>query len=200
MINGTLTGRYDYDLSNDVRAVEAMANGLVPYVYEDELYGLMPSNLPRLTVGSLLMRLQRLQVLGDQLTETQRTVLAAALKKVDEVRQEWHVAFTGKIKREFKARVEALEQYLGECADNLRACADNFPSNMEKRVMIEHLYREAEQLGEMSDDLKSRLPALDGAIRRFAEPSDFRWDARLEPVYPRDDFWYLYSAVSSQKK
>src|SRR5579871_2702207 len=46
-----------YDLDRDVRTVEQMAARLTPYVYESELYGLMPGDLPKLTVGGLLMRL-----------------------------------------------------------------------------------------------------------------------------------------------
>lgn len=195
--SGTSSVRYEYDLTSDLRALEAMSDGLVPYVYEDELYGVMPGNLPRLTVGGLLMRLHRLTAIKDQLNASQREIVEAAQKKVDEVREKWHVAYTGKIKREFKARAEALEQYLTECVESVRACAENFPSNMEKRVILEQLYQEAIALDELGDDMKKRLPQLDNGIRRFAEASDFRWDHRLESVYPRDTYWFLYSAVKA---
>ncbi|MBX3065152.1 MAG: hypothetical protein U0528_07960 [Anaerolineae bacterium] len=194
---GTNSSRLEYDLGNDVRALEAMANGLVPYVYEDELYGVMPGNLPRLTVGGLLMRLHRLSALKDQLSPAQRDIVEAAQKKVDDAREQWHVAYTGKIKREFKARVEAIEQYLTECVESVRGCAENYPSSMEKRVIVEQLFQEAVALDELSDDMKKRLPQLDNGIRRFAEPGEFRWDHRLEAVYPRDTYWFLYSTVKA---
>ena len=36
-----------YDLDRDVRTVEQMAARLTPYIYENELYGLMPGDLPK---------------------------------------------------------------------------------------------------------------------------------------------------------
>src|SRR6202022_2614455 len=55
-----ITPTLGYDLDRDVRTLAAMAAGLKTYVYDSELYGLMPGDLPKLTVGGLLMRLRRL--------------------------------------------------------------------------------------------------------------------------------------------
>ena len=41
--------RFDFD--RDVRIADAMASRLKPYVYENELYGLMPNDYPKLTLG-----------------------------------------------------------------------------------------------------------------------------------------------------
>jgi hypothetical protein len=190
---------FGYDLDNDVRAVEAMAASLVPYVYDDELYGMLPGTLPRLTVGSLLMRLHRLHVITDLLTARQQGIVVEAQRLLDEARQAWHVAYTGKLKREFKARADALDQYFSEGVENPRAAAEHYPSAMEKRVMIEHLYGELEALGELTDAIKSRLPMIDNAIRRFVETDAFRWDARLERAYPSDMYWFLYRRVVVNK-
>jgi hypothetical protein len=186
---------FGYDLDADVRAVESMAAALVPYVYQDELYGMQPGTLPRLTVGSLLMRLHRLPLITDLLTPRQQQVVTDALKRLAEVRQEWHVAYTGKIKREFKARADALDQFFNDCNDNPRGCADNYPASMEKRVMLERLYREAEALGELTEEMQNRLPIVDNAIGRFVEKATFCWDPRLERVYLPEAYWYLYRAV-----
>jgi hypothetical protein len=190
---------FGYDLDGDVRAVEAMSNALVPYVYQDELYGMLPGNAPRLTVGGLLMRLHRLQQLTALLSPRQQQIVADSQHRLEAARKEWHVHYVGKLKREFKARVDAIEQFLNECTDNLRACAENYPAAMEKRVMIEQMVREAADLDELSDDMKTRIVPLDNAIRRYVESSDFRWDKRLEQVYSPDQYWYLYSTVITKK-
>jgi hypothetical protein len=188
---------FGYDLNLDVRAVEVMANGLVPYVYQDDLYGLTSGNLPKLTLGGLLMRLHRLRQIYGLLTPEQQAVVVQAQAKLDETRTEWHVHVVGKLKREFKARIEAVEQFLNECSDNLRGCAENYLPQTEKRVIIEMLYRELDALNELSDDLIRRLTALDNGLRRFAdEKTQFRWDGRLASVYPPEQFWFLYRAVS----
>src|SRR5258707_14790510 len=51
------TVRPQFDIERDVKTVEAMASRLTPYVYENQLYGSMPGDLAKLTVGGLLMRL-----------------------------------------------------------------------------------------------------------------------------------------------
>lgn len=193
------TSTFGYDLDGDVRAVEAMSMALVPYVYQDELYGMMPGNMPRLTVGSLLMRLNRLNQITELLSPRQQQIVADSQKRLEAARKEWHVHYIAKIRREFKARVDAIEQFLNECTDNLRGCAENFPAAMEKRVMIEQMVQEAESLDESVEDMQNRLTPLDNAIHRFAEPGTFRWDKRLEHVYPADRYWYLYSTVITKK-
>src|SRR5258708_39740489 len=107
-----------YDLERDLRAVEAMAARLVPYVYEGELYGLMPGDLPKLTVGGLLMRLHRLSPISDQLSSKQQESVSAAAKRLDDVRREWPVALENKVQREFQARLKAVDHFVNECTES----------------------------------------------------------------------------------
>jgi hypothetical protein len=189
---------FAFDLNRDVRTVEAMAAGLKPYIYEDELYGPMPGDLPKLTIGGLLMRLNRLSVLPDLLSPSQRDTVKAAQSQFDEVRKEWAVAYEGKIQRELKVRISALDQFFIECADNLRGCADEYPSMIEKRVMAELLHDEAIALKSASPGLTGGLTALDNKIHRYFEKGNFVWDSRLEPAYPPTKYWFLYGRPSKK--
>src|SRR5260221_1821519 len=65
MVNAQSAIRYDLD--RDVKTVEAMAARLKPYIYEEELYGQMPGDPPKLTMAGLLMRLHRLSPLSREL-------------------------------------------------------------------------------------------------------------------------------------
>ncbi len=184
------------DLAQDVRVVAAMAEHLTPYIYESELYGRLPDpSLPRLTVGGLLMRLARLHSLRDQLSAAQQTALETAQHKFDEVRRAWAVHYEGKVGQELRARIGALEHFAYDCAENLRACADNYPSAMEKRVMVEHLREAASELALLDDELKGRLAALDNAISRCIERGAFCWSENVQPAYPPQKFWFLYATV-----
>lgn len=184
------------DLAQDVRVVAAMADRLTPYIYESELYGMMDDpTLPRLTVGGLLMRLARLSALRDQLSPSQQAALETAQRKLDEVQRTWAVHYEGKLQQELHARLVALEHFAHECAEHLRACADNYPSAMEKRVMIEHLRDAALERNVLSDDLKGRLTALDNAISRCIEKGEFCWSEQVQPAYPPQKFWFLYAKV-----
>jgi len=181
-----------YDLDRDVRTVEQMAARLTPYVYENELYGLMPGDLPKLTVGGLLMRLHRLSVISDQLSSKQQEVVRAAAKRLDDVRREWPVALENKVQREYQARITALEQFVNECPESPQNCTDNYPPSAEKRTILQALYDEAAAHNYLSDHMRSGLQVLDNKLRRYLQSSDFIWDARLKPAYPSDIYWFLY--------
>ena len=184
--------RPQFDIDRDVKTVEAMAARLTPYVYEDQLYGSMPGDLAKLTVGGLLMRLHRLSAISNILTPKQREVLQKATTKLDEVRRDWLVAYEGKIEQEFRARITALNHFVNECMDNPRSCRENYPSEAEKRTMLQELGDEALSLNIMADEVKGALSSIDNKLHRYLEPGPFIWDPRLEPAYLRDKYWFLY--------
>jgi hypothetical protein len=188
---------YNFDLDRDIRTVEAMAARLTPYVYENELYGVMPGDLPRLTVGGLLMRLHRLSAIANLLSTQQQTTLATAKGQLDDVRKEWAVAYEGKVAQELKARLRALDQFANECGENPRGCADNYPSGIEKRVIVEALEEEASASNTLTPDLRAAITNIDEKLRRYMKPgSAFLWDQRLEAAYPRDKYPFLYASLS----
>lgn len=186
---------FGWDLNRDLRTVSEMSERLVPYVYEDELYGTMPGDLAKLTVGGLLMRLSRLQGLKDTLTADQQAQVEAAQARLDSARKEWAVHYEGKMTREAKARMQTVENFLNDCVENQKLCAENYASQMEKRVILDALATESQRINFPIEVLDERLQRLDNAIRRFVEKGTFRWDARLEKVYDADRFWYLYAFV-----
>jgi hypothetical protein len=188
---------YKFDLDRDVHTVEAMAARLTPYIYENELYGLMPGDLPRLTVGGLLMRLHRLTAISGLLSAPQQAILSAASQQLDQVRKDWAVAYEGKIAQELRARLRALDQFANECGENPRGCIDNYPSGIEKRVIVEALKDAATASNTLTPDLRVAITNIDEKMRRHVKPgSTFLWDKRLEPAYPRDKYPFLYANLS----
>lgn len=187
---------FEIDLAADVRALTAMIAHLTPYIYDTELFGaLNDNNLPRLTIGGILMRLHRLKLLSEALTSGQKSALEAASSKFAEVRQQWAVHYERKVSREILSRVGSLDQFASECAQNLAACADNYPAAMEKRVMSEHLHDELKALNLLSTEITGRLAALDNALNRCIEAGEFCWSPQVQAAYPREKFWFLYQTV-----
>jgi hypothetical protein len=185
---------FRFDLERDVRTAHEMAARLVPYIYESELYGQMPGDLPRLTLGGLLMRLHRLSALPDLLTPAQQEALKTGQEQLEQVRKEWPVAYEGKLKQELKARLSSLGQFLSECAESPQHCLDNYPSSIEKRVIAEVLRDEAAARNVLPDELAAAVTNVDNKLRRYVNKGgDFIWDKRLQPAYPRDKYWYLYT-------
>ncbi|MCS7072229.1 MAG: hypothetical protein NZM00_12035, partial [Anaerolinea sp.] len=40
--------------------------------------------------------------------------------------------------------------------------------------------------------LAGEMQRIDGLLRRWTQADTFLWDTMLEPVYPREEFWWLY--------
>ncbi|NDJ75615.1 MAG: hypothetical protein GYB65_05090 [Chloroflexi bacterium] len=182
-----------FDLERDLRTLAAMASNLTPYLYEQELYGHLSGDLPRLTLGGLLLRLHRLSALSDILDPEQQTVVHDARLNFEAERAQWAVHYDNKLQFELQARVEALARFLDECAREDSACAVEYPIQAEKRTMIEHLRAEAAERNIPTNDLVPRLAQVDTRLKRSTREGAFISDARLVPAYPQDRYWWLYS-------
>jgi len=188
-----------FDLERDLRVLAAMATNLTPYLYEDEMYGYLGGDLPRLTLGGLLMRLYRLSRLQDRLTVEQQAVVEDARANFEAGRSKWAVHYESKLVNELRSRAEALLRFLDECTDDLVSCTASYPSQAEKRTMIEHLQEEAEGLNLLTEDHRALINVVDQKIRRVLRDGTFITDERLKDVYPRDKFWWLYGSVGESK-
>lgn len=191
---------FEVDLGRDVRSVETMAANLTPYIYEDDLYGILPGDLPRLTLGGLLMRLARLDALSEQLPAPQRQAAKSARHRLDEVRDKWRVHFEKKAIQEVRSRMVHLHQFLKEAEENPNRIAPDCPSAMEKRVIVELLKDEAIQLGVWTPELANTLLVIDSQIRRLGESREFIWDPSVEAAYPSDKYWFLYMGPCVAKR
>lgn len=185
-----------FDLERDVRALGAMAANLTPYLYEKELYGYLSGDLPRLTVGGLLMRLYRLSRLTDQLSAEQQNIVQDAAINLEAEQAEWGVHYELKVQQELEARLISLSRFLEECREGNSACAENYPIEAEKRIIIEHLRREAAELEVLTPELETRLRQVDSQLRRLLTDGPFITDPILQEVYPRDEFWWLYGYIA----
>jgi len=184
-----------YDLERDVRALGAMAANLTPYLYEKELYGYLSGDLPRLTVGGLLMRLYRLSRLSDHLSAEQQNVVQDAAINLEAEQSEWSVHYELKLQQELDARLTALQRFLEECREGNSACAASYPVEAEKRVIIEHLRREAIEGGVFTPELETRLRHIDAQLHRLLTEGPFISAPILEEVYPRSEFWWMYGTL-----
>lgn len=185
-----------YDLDRDVRVLSAMASSLTPYLYENEMYGYLPGDLPRLTLGGLLMRLYRLSRLEDLLTTGQKSAVQTAKETFEAERSQWAAHYDAKLQHELKSRLSALDQFLYDCGEDLQGCVFSYPVQAEKRVMIEHLHDEAQARGVMTDELDTRLKQVDQKLRRVLADGGFIFDPRLQDAYPRTQYWWLYGSVT----
>lgn len=178
----------NYSIERDLKELEAMAAALVPYVYEDELYGRVGMNMPSLTVGAILLRLHRLRALENQLTPTQRAILDQAEAQVEAAKRDWDSHFQKKLAREAEARLRDIMTYIRESKESPQIAANAYLPEALRRTMI------AEIMNALSDkgDLVGRALLVDSELKNYLQDSDFIWAKSLQPVYPAERYWWLY--------
>jgi hypothetical protein len=187
-----------YSIDRDLSEAKALADHLVPYVYENELYGSIggmfgSGSMPRLTIGGLLLRLNRLHALEDRLTDAQKEQLAATDAQRQNVRQEWTMHYNEKLIQEANSRLKLIERFFEDCVDDPRTCASNYPPEAMRRTIVEEIVKALRRDGLLTTELERAAGKVDSQLRRFVQPSGFSWASALQPVYPKDEYWWLYA-------
>jgi hypothetical protein len=146
--------------------------------------------LPHLTLGGLLLTLNELKAQDKDMPPSQRTDHDELLLDVERVRVKWAVGFERKAAQELRSRLNLWRAYLYDIEERVDT-AENYPYEVRHRVMFEHLA----ELSIRQPEIKpwvDEMQILDTRLRSFFIPGEFVWDARLEDIYPKSTFWYLY--------
>ena len=182
--------------ADDLLIAEAMTQDLEDYIVNNELYRTVMVRTSegdqrlQMTGGDLLTRLHRLQATRDQLTPDQQTRLDATQKAATETIRSLRTRFHERLQREMKARLDALQWYFGELAQDVARARVEFPFEMRNRQRIEEILQE---LGsDTPPELKDTLTKVDQRIRMLTRPANFVWDEPLKPAFPASPYWYLY--------
>jgi hypothetical protein len=189
-------GEQKYSIDRDLKEAEAMADSLASYVRQNELYGQAGrgffSNMPSLTVGALLTRLRRLDVLRDQMSGPQRQKFSSVQARHDQVAREWQHHYEGKLTREANSRLDAMRPFFEECASDPRLCARVYMPETLRRTIAQECLDALGRTSQLPDELRDKARNVDGSLRRIVRPSAFVWDAALKQAYPQEIFWWLY--------
>ena len=180
----------------DLAVLEAFVDELETYIVNDELYRTVRVHLPtgdqmiQMSGGDLLTRIFRLNAERDRLTPDQQARFDAARSAAEKTIYSLRTRFHQRLLREIKARLDSLNWFLDECAGDPSRCRGEYPFEIRNRQRIDAVVQE---LGsDLPPDVKNQISRMDERIRMMVRPGNFAWDARLEPVFPRTRFWYLY--------
>ncbi len=180
----------------DLATLETMAPELDDYIVKDDLYRTVRVHLPggdqmlQMSGGDLLTRIFRLAAERERLTPEEQVRFDAARSMAEKSIYSLRTRFHQRLAREVKARLDSLNWFLDECMSEPARCRGEYPFEIRNRQRIDAIVSE---LGaDLSPELKSQISRLDERIRMLVRPGDFVWDARLEPIFPRTRFWYLY--------
>lgn len=180
----------------DLAVLEAFVAELENYIVNDELYRTVRVHLPtgdqmmQMSGGDLLTRIFRLNAERDRLTPEQQARFDAARSAAEKTIYSLRTRFHQRLQREIKARLDSLNWFLDECAGEPARCRGEYPFEIRNRQRIDAIL--AELGNDLPSELKSQINRIDERIRMMVKPGSFAWDARLEGVFPRTRFWYLY--------
>ena len=184
-------------VGHDMAVLEAMAAEMEPYLKSTILYWqLSPEQRispppPLLTIGGTLLRARRLEALRDTMEPEEAARLGDARAQFDQAIGEWPAHAARKIVHELDARLNSWRRYVADCQMRDRSCLNSFPSEAEKRTIVELLLDEGKDLIEVGP-FRAQARALDGQFRAYFSRDDFVWDERLRTGFPKERFWWLY--------
>jgi len=145
--------------------------------------------LPRLTVGGLLLARTRLRAVA--MFPTEEAKLMPLEQQMMSIRSRWLAAWERKVMQEAHARLDLWKNYLTDYLHAPDQYADAYPQEVRWRAMLHLLLAE----------LAARVPEhaalmkLDIQLRASLLPSAFIWEPEFVPGFPQDQYWFLYGRL-----
>lgn len=180
----------------DLAVVAAEVDELEEYIIKGDVYRTLRVQTPsgtqmvQMSAGDLLTRLYRLESMREQLAPEERSrakdLALTARSTIYSLRTRFHDL----LKREIKTRLDSLNWFLDDVVGDSKRARVEYPFEIRNRQRIQLM---AEELAEdLTPELKQQIARVDDRLRLIAKPAGFLWDNQLEPLFPRERFWYLY--------
>lgn len=184
------------DLERELQIAEAITSELKPYLLSDVLYmelprrGFLSQPFPKGTLGGLLFRLHMLDVLAKSVSPDQWQRVAQTRESADQLLRQWAVQTEQKAVREINARLRTWENFIEEAEEDPPRHNVEYASQVENRVIIEHLRGLAEQA--LDSTLREHIATVDRRLDRISTSGDFVWNDDLRPAFPSEHYDWLY--------
>ena len=163
----------------DQNYMETVLPELKNYLLSDILFYPLLGQLPRLTIGGLLLTQRRLRAenLGTHLDP-----------KLATLRNKWRAAWGKKSAQELDARITLWRNYLGDYRADPENYAADYKHEVRWRVMLELLANEVDQI-------PAEIGVLDELLRVKFISGEFIWDENLQSQFSQEEFWFLYGKL-----
>jgi len=181
----------------DLRYLKAGIEQLESYLLSSDVYWSIGTRAPagetpypQLTIGGLL--LARLRAQSSIKTSSQQVELEELSGRLNDLRTRWRVAWEGKASKEFPARLNLWKNFLEEYRANPETQYDRYKYEVTRRVMLQLLGAETDNIPQAQRDL---LASLDLLLHTVLVSCEFIWDVSLAASFPQEQYWYLYGRV-----
>jgi hypothetical protein len=170
-------------LDQDKRFLEAGVRVLSDYLLSKELFYPLDGDLPRLTIGNLMLAHRRLTATGyDTLSN-----------EIDTIKAKWRVAWGQKALREIHTRLDLWRNFLSEFQASPENNADRYPVEVRHRAILQFLSEDANSAPEL--DL---LPGLDSKLKGSLLPGEFVWEKQVAGGFDQVEYWFLFGTLKSK--
>ncbi|MDE0631984.1 MAG: hypothetical protein OXH73_10810 [Caldilineaceae bacterium] len=185
----------------DLAVVAAMAAQFESYILKGQVYRTVVLPTPgdhkgagerpiQSSGGDMLARLHKLAAQSESLSPEQRQALAEAKAQIDAATGRLPSHYQALLLREARARLNSLNWFLDDCSENRRECRVQYPFEIRNRQRIAEIGKALEAHG--ADALTTQLASVDQRLQGMLTRGEFVWEAKVAPVYPREEYWYLY--------
>jgi len=180
----------------DLAVVAAEVDELEEYIIKGDVYRTLRVQTPsgvqmvQMSGGDLLTRLYRLEGGRDHLPPDHRSRIKDLSLTARSTIYSLRTRFHDLLQREIKTRLDSLNWFLDDVMGDPKRARVEYPYEIRNRQRIQLM---AEELAEnLPPELKQQIARTDDRIRLIAKPAGFLWDSQLEPIFPRERFWYIY--------
>jgi hypothetical protein len=183
------------NFARELNILKEMAADLPDYLLSDVLYWQMSgsSDLPKLSLGLLLLTRARLSAVADQLDTKQHAELDDAQRQIDATLETWRSTAEKKADQELHSRATLWQRYWDECRQDPHSCASSYPHEVTNRVIAQLLLRTFPNLAKSPNALL--LTPVDQAVRARLQGAQPVWPPEIEPAFPKSEFPYLYGVL-----
>jgi hypothetical protein len=166
------------------------------YLMQSELFWPLSSpagirqDFPRMTIANVLLTLNELDEQEAEMSPAQNAKASSLQTEWEALHTKWSSAVEKKALEEMRARLNLWKAYILDLEGSEGRKA-NYDQEVTQRVRFA-LLRERIGSSVVPDELIAEVNAVDQRALALTAPSDFVWDERLESVYPRSEYTFLY--------
>jgi len=196
MTNGIMKLKKNLDIL--IAMIEELAN----YMNSGALYWPMfKADYPSMTLGGLLMRKRRLQILADLLSEAEQVKLTHIITQFKEMTYDKTALLEEKGTKELHTRTTQWKEHLQEYWDSEVIAQHYYATDVEVRTIITDLiFMLDTDPYQLDAKLVSQVDSLDDELMSNWQDGEFIWPTEWIPAYGKGDYWWLYGMPQVVKK
>ena len=178
----------------DMKLCEAMVTTMSTYLDSTAVYyPLATAAMPKLTLGSFLMRFNRLQAIQENLPELDQNLLEQVTFEFEQTINSRLARVEQKGHKEAEIRLRQWQRQIEDLKETPESDIPYYATTVENRVMLAELLAFLQQAPYRLDNtLLAKTAVADQALNPIWNNGEFVWPQVWQPAYPQDTYWWLY--------